>query len=570
MKLVENEGETGRCFGTNLEVMFCGGFMKVTKLLAFRLFLIILVVMFVGTGIFTTLSVNLQSRQILHTMVSNVSQMSDLIKRSLHYSMLLNRREDIYQIITTIGSEPGIEAIRIYNKKGEITFSTVGGEVGKSVNMSAEACNVCHVAGKAPLSPNPSELTRIFRSPKGYRVLGMITPIRNELKCSSADCHAHPASQTVLGVLDVMVPLGGLDENLASLRQERYTSALLMVIVVAGLAGVFIWLMVNIPVRKLTLGTQEIMKGNLDYRISVRTNDEIGQLAESFNRMGEELKRARDELTQWAQTLEQRVDEKTEQLRRAQVNIIQMEKMASLGKLAATVAHELNNPLEGVLTYARLLKKKIRPGELSPEQVSEIVEVLSIISDETARCGSIVKNLLLFSRQRVGEFSEEDLRAIVERSVKLIEHHLKMHNIKLELDLGNQPAVLLCDPYQIEQALLALEINAVEAMPEGGVLSISINSVPELEAVRLKISDTGIGIREEDIPHIFEPFFTTKKEGKGTGLGLSIVYGIIERHGGSIAVQSRLHEGTTFTITLPCNSRPTEGIDSTSKGKNVD
>jgi len=527
--------------------------MKFFQLLGFKLFVIIVVVMLIATTIVATVSLNWHSEQYSNKTLSTVSRMSDVLNRSMHYSMMLNRRDDIEQIITTVGNEPGIEVIRIYNKKGVVTFSSAKAEVGMSVNLNDEACNACHSSGNIPSPPNGKILIRIFNSPKGYRIMGMITPIKNERSCSSAECHAHPASQTVLGVLDVMVPLQELDASFDELKRTQIFSALSLVVIVGAFVWIFIWRMVNIPVRKLTVGTDELRKGNLDYRIAVSSSTEIGLLADSFNHMAEELQRAQVEVTDWAETLEQRVKEKTDELRRTQANIVQMEKMISLGTLAATVAHELNNPLEGVLTYAKLLKRKMNSGTLNADDISEMQKELSIIADETARCGNIVKNLLLFSRQKVGEMTRVDVRTIVEQSVKLIDHHLKMHNIKLATALGAIPVLIPCDQNQIEQALLAIEINAVEAMPEGGTLRIEIQESELADEVIISISDSGIGISEEDLPHIFEPFFTTKSDGKGTGLGLAVVYGIIERHNGTIEVQSNLHEGTTFALSLPKN-----------------
>ena len=191
--------------------------------------------------------------------------------------------------------------------------------------------------------------------------------------------------------------------------------------------------------------------------------------------------------------------------------------MASLGKLAASVAHELNNPLAGILAYAKLLKKRISKKEFSAENLKEMDDELRMIADESARCGNIVTNLLLFSRQKVGEFHPQNLAPIVEQSVKLIAHHLQMHNVKCEIKFPDSPVEIICDPQQIEQALIALEINAIEAMPEGGDLKIVLEYVDPGKGVRIKISDTGLGIAVEDIEHIFEPFFTTKKDGKGTG-----------------------------------------------------
>src|SRR3990170_3428844 len=508
------------------------------------LFLLVLGAMGIGTAFVTTLTVQWQTKNHMATAVETAASISDIIKRSTHYSMLLNRREDIYQIISTMGHEPGIDGIRIYNKQGIVSFSTREEEVGNRVNMNAEACTVCHSSDRPPVPPSPQTLSRTFTSPNEYRVLGMITPIYNESSCSSAPCHAHPESQTVLGVLDVMLPLSDLDRAVAESSRDQYAGGVLLFAVVSIVTGLFIWFMVNVPVRRLTQGTEEIVEGNLAYRIPIHSKDEIGVLADSFNHMSEELQRARDEIVEWTRTLEERVEQKTRELQRAQQNMIHVEKMASLGQLAATVAHELNNPLEGVLTYAKLLKKKIRAEALSDEQTEEIQNELSLIADETARCGSIVKNLLLFSRQKIADMRQEDLRSIVNRSFQLFHHHLQMNNIIPVLELGEEPVTVTCDSQQIEQALLALEMNAVEAMPEGGTLKLRLEKDPAGGLVRIIVSDTGCGIRTEDLAHIFEPFFTTKEGGRGTGLGLAVTYGIIQRHNGTIDVESDPNSGT--------------------------
>ena len=507
--------------------------------------------MVVGVGILTFALVEIQTERYTKISTATAQTVSDIIKRSTQYSMLLNRREDIYNSIQTIGSEPGIEAIRIYNKKGEISYSTVDEEVGTTVDMNAEACVACHPSGKSDVvTPANVERVRLFTSSRGHNVIGVITPIKNEKSCYEADCHVHPRSQTILGVLDVMIPLTETEQHLAGLQMMQYSGGLLLLIVLTVFCGIFLWRTVNIPVHRLTEGTIAVMNGDLDHTIDIHRKDEIGFLTSSFNHMTKKLKQTQEELQLLNQTLEERVQKKTEELRRAQANLIQVEKMVSLGTLAATVAHELNNPLEGILTYAKLIRKRLIAPGLTDEQKSEIVEELSMIANETSRCGNIVKNLLLFSRKKVGEFKENDLRTIVEQSTKLIEHHLRMNNISLQQSFEENLPHVVCDAEQVQQALLALEINAVEAMQSEGVLTISIQRSTEKE-IALKLSDTGVGIRNEDLPHIFEPFFTTKKEGKGTGLGLAVVYGIVERHNGKIDVVSEPNKGTTFTITLP-------------------
>ena len=540
--------------------------MKLTRTLSFRLLAGLFIVMVCGITALTLFLADLQAERYTNYFSDTAIRVSDIIKRSTHYSMLLNRREDIYNIIKTIGSEPGIEGIRIYNKRGDISFSTMEGEVGKTVDMQAEACVGCHTNGMSSAakdglhleggdhlpsvsSSNP-QLIRYFKSPQGHRVMGVITPIKNDDGCSTPECHVHNTDQTILGVLDVMIPLSELDSNIAEFERTYYFGGVLILFVVTGFSGLFLWRMVNIPVHRLTEGTEEVIKGNLDHTIDVQTKDEIGSLTNSFNVMTKNLKQTQEELKQLNQTLEQRIQKKTDELRRAQANLIQVEKMVSLGTLAATVAHELNNPLEGILTYAKLIRKRLQNPELSAEQKEDIQSELKMIADETSRCGAIVKNLLLFSRRKVGEFKDNDLRALIEQSIRLIDHHFKMHNIALQTEFGENLPHVRCDAEQIEQALLALEINAVEAMPEGGLLRLIVSNASGAE-VTIKIIDTGMGIRNEDLPHIFEPFFTTKKEGKGTGLGLAVVYGIIERHGGKIEVNSSSDQGTTFTITLP-------------------
>lgn len=525
--------------------------MRFLNLLSVRLFIVIFIVMVIGTGIVTTIDASWQSQKLMEGIVQSSLRTSDIIKRSAHYSMLLNRREDTYHIIKTIGTEPGVHGIRIYDKRGIATFSTDSAEVGHRVDMRAEACNVCHLDDGPPISPNRDELTRIFPAQKGYRVLGTITPIYNESSCAAVNCHPSPSDQTVLGVLDVMLSLEETDAIVEESYQLQYLSSFILIVIIASISGIFLLILVKRPVKKLTQGTQEIIKGNLKHRINVQTRDEIGMLARSFNKMTDELERARTEIMDWTQTLESRVAQKTEELQRAQNHLIHVEKMASLGKLAATVTHEINNPIEGILTYAKLLKKKLIKEHLPTETQEEIQSELSLIADEASRCGSIVNNLLLFARRDIGSFRECDVRVIAEKSLKLIEHHLEIHDVRLEKKIGEEPAVIQCDPDEIEQALLALEINAIDAMPDGGTLGFEMFISPDKEILTLIVRDNGIGIPQEHLSSIFEPFFTTKEVSKATGLGLAVVFGIVERHFGKIRVESKEGFGSTFTIELP-------------------
>jgi two-component system NtrC family sensor kinase len=311
-------------------------------------------------------------------------------------------------------------------------------------------------------------------------------------------------------------------------------------------ATLFVQRVISLPISRLKAGTRRIAGGDLSTRIDVRGRHELAALAHDFNRMAEDLSRTHKEVREWSQKLEEKVVEKTTELQAAQKQVLHMEKMASLGKLSATVAHEINNPLSGVLTYARLVEREIEDQPVDPAVRPELVRYLQLVQRETSRCSQIVNNLLVFARRSATEMSSIDLNEIVERSLMLIRHHLEMHDIRLEKALLVGDPGLVADAGQVQQALIALFMNAVEAMPDGGALSVRLYG--EKDAVRIDVADTGSGITPEALPLIFEPFFSTKTAESGVGLGLAVVYGIAHRHGGSITVESRVGAGTTFRL----------------------
>ena len=499
-------------------------------------------------GIHSYFSVRFYTDQMMSQVTESANSVSDFIKSSTHYSMLLNQKEDVYEIIRTIGRQPGISSIRIFNKRGEITFSTEGSEQGSVVDLKAEACYGCHDQARPLESVPAGSRMRIYTDPEGRRILGLINPIRNETQCSSAGCHSHPTERTVLGVLDVRMSLEKVDNAITSSQQRIVGVAIILLLVVASTSWFFLSATVLRPVRSLMEATLEVSSGNLGHEIPVLRKDEIGQLASSFNAMTQSLQRAEKENREWSLTLEQRVRDKTSELEKVHQQVMQIEKMASLGKLAATVAHELNNPLEGILTYAKLIGRRLRKLEAKSPQVQETIDDIELVQRETERCGNIVKNLLLFSKKQVGEFALVPVQQIVDKAQQLVRHHFQISNVQFEALLPPGETSLLCDENQIEQALVALFVNAVEAMPGGGKIRVEAALGAEDGGLSIVVHDSGIGIAAEDLPHVFEPFYTTKKDGQGVGLGLSVVYGIVERHGGSITVDSTMGGGTTFTL----------------------
>jgi two-component system NtrC family sensor kinase len=512
--------------------------------------------------LFGFLNLRWQRRQAEELVLQSADRISDLIQRSTRYQMLRNDREALYQVIATIGNEPGIRRIRIFNEEGRIRVSTDRTELNTLVDKRAEACYACH----APETHQGEPLTRlarpdrarIFTDAQGHRILGLIRPIENEPACSNAACHAHPAERRVLGVIDANLSLATVDAQFAEHQAnlERFTG--LAVVAVSLVSMLFIWLVVFRPVKELTTGTHKVAQGNWDYRLPVRSQDELGELAASFNKMTADLSAAHAELTAWARTLEARVEEKTRELKTAHAHILQVEKMASIGKLAAVVAHEINNPLSGILTYTKLLKKWLAREPVDPARREEILSSLDLIESESRRCGEIVKNLLMFSRAAPMNLEWTNLNAVVERAMQLLRHQLDLASIQLQLKLADDLPVVHCDPAQVEQVVLALAMNGIDAMPRGGTLWLRTRKLGEATpgAVQLDVEDDGVGIPPEILPHLFEPFFTTKEAGRGVGLGLAVCQGIVERHGGRIEVHSEVGRGTRFSVTLPIQAVP--------------
>ncbi len=497
------------------------------------------------------LNIRLHRQDLEAATLASAERVSNVITRSTAYYMLHNDREGLYHAIKTIADEPGMVKVRIFDQEGRIGYSTDPKEVSHVLDKNAEACYGCHNQSQPLARLNRPDRFRIYRSAGGQRVLGIISPIENQQSCSNANCHAHPASQKVLGVLDTDLSLAKADAQLqvSSARMMSYTVAAL--IIVALSTWLFVWRVVDLPIKALKNGTKHLSRGELGYQIEIASDDEVGDLAQSFNGMSLQLRAANEEIVDWTKTLEVRVEEKTTELQRAHDHVLQVEKMASLGKMAAVVAHEVNNPLSGILTYAKLLRKWVATGQSEHEKRDEAMQCLELIASESRRCGDLIKNLLSLSRTAPMNLQSTDLNVIIDRALLLVRHQLDLVGVELQLNLAPDLPLVACDPAQIEQVLLALIMNAIDAMPRGGTLWLENRLISNRTEIEIQVRDDGSGIAPDILPHIFEPFLTTKETGRGVGLGLAIARGIMERHRGKIEVESELGRGTTFTLTLP-------------------
>ena len=264
-----------------------------------------------------------------------------------------------------------------------------------------------------------------------------------------------------------------------------------------------------------------------------------------------------EEIQAWNIGLEKKLKEHIEKLNKTREQLIQSEKMASMGVLASSVAHEINNPLQGIFTYIKLMQKIIsgKDEKIDQKQLANFENYLQLMGNEIERCGDMVKNLLVFSKQSKLEIREANANDIIRDCLKLLENKIRIQNIEIDMTLQEDILNIYCDIKQIEQTLIALLINSIEAMPGGGKISISTRSLNNRQ-VEITFADSGEGISKENLKNIFDPFFTTKDEAKSTGLGLFVAYGIIREHKGTIEVESELRKGTVFRINLPVSFPP--------------
>lgn len=399
-------------------------------------------------GGFSYLSIGAQSDALLSQAEIHANKLSEAIKNSTHTSMLENRKGEVLSIIETVSQEPSIKEIRILNKEGVVIFSSRKELIGKMVDKRAESCYACHTVNQPLQKLSINERVRIFRPSKdAARILGVINPIYNMRTCYEASCHAHSPDQTVLGVLDVKIDLKDVDQQIKDNKLRLILFAAIAILALSMCIAYFVRKWIGRPVIKLLKATNQVSSGNFNHTIEDFGKDELGILAKSFNKM-------------------------TRNLEEARLQLFQSDKMASLGRLAAGVAHEINNPLTAVLTYSSFLLNRAKDKP-------EMQEDLAVIVRETIRSREIVKNLLDFSRQTIPEKHSADISIIIKNAREVVSGQLSSKGIALDTQLDCDLPKITVDANQIEQVFINLLVNAADAIGDnGGKISLKVSLVP--------------------------------------------------------------------------------------------
>jgi two-component system NtrC family sensor kinase len=483
------------------------------------------------------------------------NNVSSLVEGSLYYSMLENDNAMLQRTLDIISTMSGIDEVNMYNDKDSLAFTSVSTEHPNEGNPD---CRECHSDIGSMFSPKERAYRIVGDMPdcskfqNGNRYLLIRKPILNEPSCFTAACHVHNESDEVLGSLIIKLPL----EDIDAFVDESSTDFLLLASLITALILVFLIIFtrkkIKNPIYSIINASEAVANGNNSFRIEIKPNllYDMRKVSLAFNNMLDNIDAVTHELQNWSQQLEYKVQKKTEELSETQNELIHVERIASLGKLSSSVAHEINNPLSGILIYTKLIYKYLNNPEFNHIKKETILKHLNHIESETKRCGDIVKGLLDFSRKDQEGFELASMHELLKSTYALMTHSIKMADINFTTDFRATSDKVLCSPNQIKQAYIALLVNSTEAIHDQGEISIKTSNTDD-DSIKIEIIDNGTGISPEDIPHIFEPFFSTKRNASGIGLGLSIVHGIIENHKGKVEVFSEPGKGTNISIIFP-------------------
>jgi two-component system NtrC family sensor kinase len=541
-------GASAAVFFSLFVIQFCM-IRKSLNSLAGKLIIAVGTLITLGSLLFGFTFMRYEENIMMNNLISYASSTADLVKKGIYYYMMTAHREAIEQTMEVIGSGAEIRDVAILDKQGKVVYSSRKSDVGRTVDKSAQTCRICHV-GDTPLESIPERKNwTLLSDPSGVKVLHFVIPIYNEPSCSAASCHYHPKDRKILGILETNFSTATVDTVIRQNRIGTIVFGGLFIIMISFSLFIILYKFVSKPVSLLDEGMQKLAKGELDHVIEIHSQDEMGLLANTFNTMASDIRRYKDNMENWTKALEEEIQKKTSEIMKAHDQLINAEKLASLGRMAAGVAHELNSPLTGIITFAHLMLKRI------PRENKQDIEDMEVIIEQAGRCSKIVKGLLGFSRKTSSEKVFVNINTLTDNTISMVRNQAKFHNIKFVLNFDSSLPEIPTDPNQLQQVFINLLINAADAMNERGQVTVSTRVTSDTASnkryVEIEFTDTGPGIPEEHLGKVFEPFFTTKPVGKGTGLGLAVSYGIVKKHDGSIFVRSEVGSGASFFVRLP-------------------
>ncbi len=491
------------------------------------------------------------------TLQQNADNISSIVEGSLYYSMLENDKAMLQRTMDVISTMSGIGQVNMYDDLDQLAYTSLINNVEERNDPN---CIVCHpdiremfsYKEKASLIIGDTTDCGIFSNNGNIRHLVIRTPILNEQSCYTANCHFHTETDEVLGSLIIKMPLDEMDNVVNKSSTDFILIAFFITLLLGLILIVFTRKRIKDPLYSIIQASDAFSKGNMNIRLEIKPNlvEDLKMVSLAFNNLLENIDNTTKELQNWSQQLEYKVQRKSEELSEAQNELVHVERIASLGKLSSSVAHEINNPLSGILVYTKLIHKQLASYEFDHPKKETIFKHLSLVESETKRCGDIVKGLLDFSRKDQEGFENMSLHHILDATYELMTHSIKMADASFVKSFEAVSDMVFCSPNQIKQAIVALLVNASEAIHDNGEIIIKTsNSATDLIVV--EVIDNGTGIAPDDIPNIFEPFFSRKRDASGIGLGLAIVHGIIQNHKGKINVKSEMGKGTTMSIILP-------------------
>jgi two-component system NtrC family sensor kinase len=494
----------------------------------------------------------------LNTVIrQNGNNIGSMVEGALYYSMLKNDKSSLQSTLDIINTMPGIDEVNMYNNIDSLVYSTFAFD---TIRQSNPDCKSCHQDIKS-MFPDKDKSYRIIDevsacsmtlSGNGHRQLLIRSPIYNEKSCYLNSCHAHEESEVVLGSLIIKVPLQDLDMAVSKSSRDFFLLAAFTTLLLVSFLIMFTRKKIKNPLNAIISASEAVANGDKSMRLEIKPDllDDMRMVSVAFNNMLDNLNLANKELENWSHQLEYKVQKKSEELSEIQNELIHVERIASLGKLSSSVAHEINNPLSGVLTYTKLVHKNLSKLDMDHKAKESMLKYLKVIEAETKRCGDIVKGLLDFSRKDQENLENKQLHKILKETYDLMAHQMKIANINFYTEFKAPSDLIYCSENQIKQACVAILVNASEAVTENGEIIIKTSN-PDPEHIRIEISDNGVGIAAVDLPHIFEPFFSAKQKASGIGLGLAIVHGIVQSHKGKIEIESLPGRGTSLSIILP-------------------